>query len=59
MENPIVLNILINEENTLISFTRDSTCMTLYNPSATVLKYAQTLAAANGLFVWFPRQYDI
>ncbi|MBQ1522354.1 MAG: hypothetical protein IIZ74_06285 [Erysipelotrichaceae bacterium] len=59
MENPTILNILINEENTLLSFTSDSTCMTLYNPSATVLKYVQTLAAANGLFVWFPRQYDI
>ena len=59
LENPMALNILISEENTLLSFTSDSTCMTLYNPSSTVLKYVQTLAAANGLFVWFPRQYDI
>ena len=59
MENPSVLSILIETEDTLISFTRDSTCLTVYNPSSAVLNYIKALASANGLFVWFPRQHEI
>ncbi len=48
------LNILLPEEEVLITLNHDDTCMTLYNPSDRILDRIKRLASADGLFVWQP-----
>ena len=50
------LCVLLPDENALITLNRDELCMTLYNPPEKLLRRAERLAAAEGLFVWQPQQ---
>ncbi len=50
------LCVLLPDENALITLNRDELCMTLYNPPEKLLRRAERLAAAEGLFVWQPPQ---
>lgn len=56
MGNQEGLNVVIPSEQALIAVPSDSTCMTLYNPSPQLLEEVQSIASANGLFVWAPPQ---
>ena len=46
------LFILVKQENTLMVVQRDSTHITIYNPSEALLELLRQLAKAEGLFVW-------
>ena len=48
------LCILLPREDALITLDRDDTCMTVYNPSETLLNRLRLLASAEGLFLWQP-----
>ena len=48
------LCILLPREDALITLDRDDTCMTVYNPSETLLNRLRLLATAEGLFLWQP-----
>ena len=48
------LCILLPREDVLITLNRDDTCMTVYNPSETLLNRLRLLASAEGLFLWQP-----
>ena len=48
------LCILLPREDALITLDRDDTCMTVYNPSETLLNRLRLLASAEGRFLWQP-----
>ena len=50
------LCILVSTSETLITLSRDDTCMTVYAPSEDLLELIRTLAGAVGLFVWKPKK---
>ena len=44
----------VDSAEALITLNHDDTCMSVYNPSETLLKRIRDLASANGLFLWKP-----
>ena len=50
------LCMLIGTSEALITLGRDDTHMTVYAPSHDLLELIRTLAGAEGLFVWKPKQ---
>ena len=48
------LNILLPSQDSLITLFSGDVCMTVYHPSDAMLKLLQSLAAAEGLFLWQP-----
>ena len=48
------LYVTMAEDSMLLTFQRDTTHMTLYNPTDELLKLLCLLASAVGLFVWSP-----
>ena len=49
------LYVTLAESTMLLVLQRDTTYMTLYNPSGELLQLLRPLALAEGLFVWSPR----
>ena len=49
-----MLYVFLHAENTLIAIDWDSTNMTLYNPSQTLLDLLPQLVMPEGLYVWKP-----
>lgn len=45
---------LLPDEDTLLTVSRDDLCMVVYNPSEKVLKLLERLAAGAGLYLWQP-----
>ena len=54
-DNQDHLCILVGTSETLITLSRDDTCMTVYAPSEDLLELIRALAGAVGLFVWKPQ----
>ena len=50
------VRIIIKNEDILIVSNKDDTYMTIYNPAECVLTMIQVLAAAEGLYVWKPKE---
>ena len=50
------VRVLLPGENALFTLDRDDLYMTVYNPSADLLKLLDRLAAAAGVFLWQPAQ---
>ncbi len=46
--------ILVNNGESLITASGGDICLTIYNPSAEMLQLVQSLAYAEGLFLWKP-----
>jgi len=56
MRNREHLCVALSSEQALVVVPTDSTCMTLYNPTPSLLDEVRTIASACGLFVWQPDQ---
>ena len=52
------LNVLIESERTLITWSSGSTNLTVFDPTEAILDLIRKLAGANGLFVWKPPQQE-
>ena len=50
------VRIIIKNEDILVVSNKDDTYMTIYNPAECVLTMIQVLAAAEGLYVWKPKE---
>ncbi len=53
-EGNVCLNILVEGQNTLITFDSTDTCMAVYNPSSALRTLLQKLVTSQGLFFWQP-----
>lgn len=52
MQNKGTLNVILSDENAMISLNSDDTHMTVYNPSPELITQIRSLAGVEGLFVW-------
>ena len=50
------LRAVFAEQNAMIDYDHNDTCLTVYDPGAVLLDKVRALAAAEGLFVWSPPQ---
>ena len=51
-----MLYVFLKSEMTLMVIDRDSTYMTLYNPSETLLELVSQFVVPEGLYVWKPQE---
>ena len=50
------LRAVFAEQNVMVDYDHNDTCLTVYDPDSALLDQIRALAAAEGLFVWSPPQ---